>query len=137
MSRKDQLVAPAPPVVVFPTQQTADRVLASLKALYDQAAKYALERGTIAVQKAEEIRVLEAEVNERLAWIAQKTGERDQADADARDARDTAKVYADYLSMSGVHVPPPDGELSFNPDAKIRNIEAAHEELDRESGRPL
>ncbi|MFE3452438.1 hypothetical protein ACFXJ8_26290 [Nonomuraea sp. NPDC059194] len=133
MSRKDQLVAPAP-VVVFPTQQAADRIIAGMKAAYDQAAKFARERGTLGIQKGEEIRQLQKEINERQAWLVQKEGEKDLLEAESRDARDVAKGYADLLAAAGIHLPPPNGELSLDPDTRIRNIEAAHDEQDAAEG---
>ncbi|MGW4406568.1 hypothetical protein ACWEJ6_21240 [Nonomuraea sp. NPDC004702] len=133
MSRKDQLTAPMPPVV-FATQQAAEKVVGDLKSLFNQAAHHAESQGTLAVQKSEEIRVLQQEVNERMAWISQKQTELDQFEAESRAARDVARGYADMLAAAGVHVPPPGGEQSWDPDGNIARLGAAHDELERVGG---
>lgn len=134
MSRKtDQLAPPSPPVV-FVTQQAAEKVIGDLKALYTQAAHHAESQGTLGVQKREEIRVLQQEVNERMAWISQKQAELDMFEADSRAARDVARGYADMLAAAGVHVPPPGGEQSWDPDGNIARLGAAHDELNGVGG---
>lgn len=131
-SKNDQVVAG--PAVVFATQHAADKVVGDLKALFSSAAHYAEQQGTQAIQKGEEIRQLQKEINERQAWVLQKKGEMDQLDNESRHARDTAKGYADLLAQAGVHIPPYGGELSHNPDAAIDRLGAAHEELNRSGG---
>ena len=131
-NNKDQLVAA--PVVVFATQDAADQIVTDLKARYEQAAHYAAARWTVATQKGEEIDQLQREVNERLAWIASKNTEKDQAELESQRGRDVAKGLADLLAVAGVPIPPYGGELSHNPDGAIRNLEAAHDELERTGG---
>lgn len=122
------------PAVVFATPEAGNRVVADLCAKYEEAARYASAKGGLAVQRGEEIAVLEQEINERQAWIIQKDGEKRQAEAEAQAARDVAQGYAAMLAAAGVHVPPHGGELSHNPDGNLRNLVAAHEELERANG---
>jgi hypothetical protein len=122
------------PVITFATPEAGNRVVADLRAKYEEAARYASAKGGLAVQRGEEIAVLEQEINERQAWIIQKDGAKRQAEAEAQAARDVAQGYAAMLAAAGVHVPPHGGELSHNPDGNLRNLVAAHEELERANG---
>ena len=129
MNRKnDQLQTPQPPVV-FVTKEAADRIVADLRAKYEDAARYATAQGGLAVQLGEEISQLEREISEKQVWAIQRDGEKRTAEAEARAARDVAKGYADVLAAAGVHVPPPNGELSYDPDGNIERLGAAHAEL--------
>ena len=131
MSRKtDQLVAPSP-AVVFATEQAGARIVTELKTKYQEAARHASSMGGMAVQRGEEIAQLEKEIAEKQAWVIQKDGEKRQAEAEAQAAQDVAQGYADMLAAAGVHLPPYGGELSHNPDAALRNLVAAHDELER------
>lgn len=131
MTRKsDQLVAPAP-AVVFATEAAGARIVAELKAKFEEAARYATSQGGMAVQRGEEIAQLEKEITEKQAWVIQKDGEKRQAEAEARAAQDIARGYADMLAAAGVRVPPPGGELSYTPDGNLDRFAAAHDELER------
>lgn len=134
MSRKnDQTLVMAPPVV-FATQEAGNRIVADLRARHHEAAQYAAAQGGMAVQLGEEITQLQNEVNEKLAWITQKEGEKRHAETEAQAARDVAKGYADVLAAAGVHVPPVGGELSHDPDGNLGRLVAAHDELERSGG---
>lgn len=134
MNRKqDQIVAPGPSVV-FATEQAKEQIVADISNRYQQASHFAAARWTVATQKGEEIAQLQAEVNEKLAWIDQRTAEQRLAEGEAQNARDVAKGLADLLATAGVQIPPFGGELSHNPDGAIRNIGAAHDELERAGG---
>lgn len=134
MSRKtDQLVAPSP-AVTFATEAAGARVVAEIKAKYDEAARYATSQGGMAVQRGEEIAQLEKEIAEKQAWVIQKDGEKRQAEQEARAAQDVARGYADVLALAGVRVPPLGGELSHDPDGNLTRLSAAHDELERSGG---
>jgi hypothetical protein len=140
MSRKDQLTAPMPPVV-FATQEAANRIVADIKAKYDEAAHYAAAQGGIALQLAEDIVQLEREIadheqkiNEKQVAVIEKDGEKRTAEMQAKAARDVAKGYADMLAAAGFNLPPYGGELSHNPDGNLRNLNAAHDELNGVGG---
>src|SRR5690606_35086458 len=52
------------PVITFATPEAGNRVLADLRAKYEEAARYAAAKGGLAVQRGEEIAVLEGERSE-------------------------------------------------------------------------
>jgi hypothetical protein len=134
MSRKTEQMPVVNTAVVFATEAAANRIVAELKAKYDEAARHASSMGGMSVQRGEEIAQLEKEIAEKQAWVIQKDGEKRQAEAEARAAQDVAKGYADMLAFAGVHVPPFGGELSHAPDGSLDRFDAAHNELERSGG---
>lgn len=134
-AKNDQMVGPA---VVFATAEAEQRIAAEMRAKFDEAAQYAIAQGGMAVQLGEdlaqverEIKDLERQLNERHVMASEKSGDKRQAELNARHCHDVAKGYADMLAAAGVQIPPYGGELSHNPDGALDRLDAAHEEHNR------
>lgn len=134
----DRLVATTPPApaVQFPDDETAQTVLTPIRTTYQQASAYVTQQQTLADacqrdidRLQQEIDRLQQEIGTRRTQIDTRELERQAALQQVQRGQNVMKAAADTLALLGAPVPPPNGELSHDPDAALARFQTAHDEL--------
>lgn len=114
--------------VAFPTDEAGATILNGLKTHYDTAAAWTVQQSDLAAQCQKDVEKWLQEIRERQAWIEQRELAGRQAQQESQRGRDVAKGIADLLAHLGAPIPPPNGELSHDPDGSLGRFNAATDE---------